>query len=42
LPLGYGSGDKVGLSETREKRQHETASDPAEIISDETQHAVIF
>jgi hypothetical protein len=42
LPLGDGSRDKIGLSKTRKKREYETASDPAEIIPDETQHAAIF
>ena len=42
LPLGDGSGNKVRLSETRTKREHESASDPAKIALDELQHAAIF
>jgi len=34
--------DKVSLPETREKRQDETAGEPAKIIPDEIQHASIF
>jgi hypothetical protein len=36
------AGDKISLPETREKRQDETAGEPAKIIPDENQHAAIF